>query len=234
MVPLKIVSNVSRFKPAQNLNRVLADFGGFKPRLKFFKFHLWSLLITSAVPLRKGCARTYWTRFYQWINKFSLFHFISWLRCFFFNESPFYNAILHFLLKCNLTFLLQFNLTFSFTMQSHIFFYNPILHFLLQCHLTFSLTVKSNIFFYSTIVHFLLQCNLTFSFTVQSYIFSYSTILHYLLQCNLTFSYTMQFHISFTMQYYIFLYNAISHFLLQCNLTFSFKVQSYNFLYYAI
>ena len=40
MVPLKIVSNVSRFKPALNLNRVLADFGGFKPRLKFFKFHL--------------------------------------------------------------------------------------------------------------------------------------------------------------------------------------------------
>ena len=41
MVPLKIVSNVSRFKPALNLNRVLVDFGGFKPRLKFFKFHLW-------------------------------------------------------------------------------------------------------------------------------------------------------------------------------------------------
>ena len=40
MVPLKIVSNVLRFKPALNLNRVLADFGGFKPRLKFFKFHL--------------------------------------------------------------------------------------------------------------------------------------------------------------------------------------------------
>jgi len=57
LVPLKIVSNVSRFKPALNLNRVLADFGGFKPRplnlnrvladfggfkprLKFFKFHL--------------------------------------------------------------------------------------------------------------------------------------------------------------------------------------------------
>ena len=37
---LKIVSNVSRFKPALNLNRVLADFGGFKPRLIFFKFHL--------------------------------------------------------------------------------------------------------------------------------------------------------------------------------------------------
>ena len=35
MVPLKIVSNVSRFKPALNLNRVLADFGGFKPRHKF-------------------------------------------------------------------------------------------------------------------------------------------------------------------------------------------------------
>ena len=40
---LKIVSNVSRFKPALNLNRVLADFGGFKPRLKFFKFHLCSI-----------------------------------------------------------------------------------------------------------------------------------------------------------------------------------------------
>ena len=40
MVPHKIVSNVLRFKPALNLNRVLADFGGFKPRLKFFKFHL--------------------------------------------------------------------------------------------------------------------------------------------------------------------------------------------------
>jgi len=26
-----------------NLNRVLADFGGFKPRLKFFKFHLCSI-----------------------------------------------------------------------------------------------------------------------------------------------------------------------------------------------
>ena len=38
LVPLKIVSNVSRFKPALHLNRVLADFGGFKPRLKFFKF----------------------------------------------------------------------------------------------------------------------------------------------------------------------------------------------------
>ena len=37
---LKIVLNVSRFKSALNLNRVLADFGGFKPRLKFFKFHL--------------------------------------------------------------------------------------------------------------------------------------------------------------------------------------------------
>ena len=38
MVPLKIVSNVfyagAKFKPG---------FGGFKPRLKFFKFHLWSL-----------------------------------------------------------------------------------------------------------------------------------------------------------------------------------------------
>ena len=34
----KIVSNVSRFKPALNLNRV---FGGFKPRIKFFKFGLW-------------------------------------------------------------------------------------------------------------------------------------------------------------------------------------------------
>ena len=44
MVPLKIVSNVSRFMPALNLNRVLADFGGFKPRLKFFKFHLWSFI----------------------------------------------------------------------------------------------------------------------------------------------------------------------------------------------
>ena len=40
VVPLKIVSNVSRFNPALNLNRVLADFGGFVPRLKFFKFHL--------------------------------------------------------------------------------------------------------------------------------------------------------------------------------------------------
>ena len=40
MVPHKIVSNDSRFKPALNLNRGLADFGGFKPRLKFFKFHL--------------------------------------------------------------------------------------------------------------------------------------------------------------------------------------------------
>ena len=29
--------NVSRFKPALNLNRVLKDFGGFKPRLKFIK-----------------------------------------------------------------------------------------------------------------------------------------------------------------------------------------------------
>ena len=34
---LKIVLNVSRFKSALNLNR---GFGGFKPRLKFFKFHL--------------------------------------------------------------------------------------------------------------------------------------------------------------------------------------------------
>ena len=40
LVPLKIVSNVSRFKPALNLNRVLEDFGGFKPWLKFIKFHL--------------------------------------------------------------------------------------------------------------------------------------------------------------------------------------------------
>ena len=32
-----------RFKPALNLNWVLADFGGFKLRLKFFKFHLRSL-----------------------------------------------------------------------------------------------------------------------------------------------------------------------------------------------
>ena len=34
------ISNVSRFKPALNLNRVLADFGEYKPRLKFSKFHL--------------------------------------------------------------------------------------------------------------------------------------------------------------------------------------------------
>jgi len=33
LVPLKIVLNVSRFKPALNLNRVLADFGGFKLHL---------------------------------------------------------------------------------------------------------------------------------------------------------------------------------------------------------
>ena len=34
------ISNVSRFKPALNLNRVLADFAEFKPRLKFFKLGL--------------------------------------------------------------------------------------------------------------------------------------------------------------------------------------------------
>ena len=57
--------NVSRFKPALNLNRVLADFGGFKPRLKFFKFHLRTCLfineglidITSTVPFRIHLAK---------------------------------------------------------------------------------------------------------------------------------------------------------------------------------
>ena len=45
MVPLKIVLNVSRFKPAINLNRVLSDFCEFKARLKSFKFHLSTVFI---------------------------------------------------------------------------------------------------------------------------------------------------------------------------------------------
>ena len=32
--------HIKLYRMFQNLNRVLADFGGFKPRLKFYKFHL--------------------------------------------------------------------------------------------------------------------------------------------------------------------------------------------------
>jgi len=51
LVSLNIVSNVSRFKPELNLNRVLG-FGGFKPRLKLFKFGLW-LLDLQSFPRKK-------------------------------------------------------------------------------------------------------------------------------------------------------------------------------------